>query len=46
MVGSSTQKNYINETYLNEIVKIVDDLASYGIYVIIDLHQDMMSSKL
>ena len=27
------------------MIKIIDNLASYGVYVIIDLHQDMMSSQ-
>ncbi len=39
------EKNHINQTYLNEILKIIDNLALYGIYVIIDLHQDMLSSE-
>ena len=38
-------KYKINQTYLNEMVQIVDRLAAYGIYVINDLHQGMMSSK-
>jgi hypothetical protein len=32
-------------TYVNEMLKIIDLLEYYGMYVIIDLHQDMMSSK-
>jgi endoglycosylceramidase len=43
--GVMPHKNHVNQTYLNEITKIVDRLASYGIYTLIDLHQDMMSSK-
>jgi endoglycosylceramidase len=43
--GLVPNKNKLNQTYLSEIVKMVDDLASFGIYVIIDLHQDMFSSK-
>ena len=35
----------VNTTYLNIILKIIDDLSLRGIYVIIDMHQDMMSSK-
>jgi endoglycosylceramidase len=30
---------------LNEITRIIDNLATFNIYVIIDLHQDMMSSQ-
>ena len=32
-------------TYSNIILKIIDDLSQRGIYVIIDMHQDMMSTK-
>jgi endoglycosylceramidase len=35
----------VNITYLNIILKMIDDLSDRGIYVIIDLHQDWMSSK-
>lgn len=44
--GVMPARNFINQTYLNEIIKIVDLLADYNIYVIVDLHQDMLSSKL
>lgn len=44
--GLMPQKDTVNQTYLDEIVTIVDNLASFGMYTIIDLHQDMMSSKL
>jgi endoglycosylceramidase len=37
--------NTVNQTYLNIILKIIDDLSQRGIYVIIDMHQDMMSTK-
>ena len=43
--GVMPAKNFINQTYLDEIVKIVDYLASFGIYKLIDLHQDMLSSN-
>ena len=43
--GLMPEKDRINQTYLNEIIQIVDDLASFGLYTIIDLHQDMLSSK-
>ena len=35
----------VNTTYLNIILKIIDDLSQRGMYVIIDMHQDMMSTK-
>lgn len=44
--GLMPEKNKINQTYLDEMSKIIDNLESNGLYVIIDLHQDMMSSKL
>jgi endoglycosylceramidase len=43
--GLMPKKNFINSTYLNEMVDIVNNLADVGIYTIIDLHQDMFSSK-
>jgi len=43
--GLIPSKNKLNQTYLNEIGKIIENLASLNIYVIIDLHQDMLSSK-
>jgi len=43
--GVVPEKDIVNQTYLNEMIKIVDDLASFGLYTIIDLHQDMLSSK-
>jgi endoglycosylceramidase len=39
------KKGQINQTYINEMAKIIDKLSSYGIYTLIDLHQDMMSSR-
>lgn len=43
--GVMPSKNFINQTYIDEIVKIVADLESFGMYTIVDLHQDVMSSK-
>ncbi|CAF0798530.1 unnamed protein product [Brachionus calyciflorus] len=43
--GLYPEKGKLNLTYVNEMKKIVNLLEKYGIYVIIDLHQDMMSSK-
>jgi endoglycosylceramidase len=39
------RKGQINQTYIDEIEKIINNLSSYGIYTLIDLHQDMMSSR-
>ena len=44
--GLMPSKDFINYTYLGEMIRIVDNLEKAGIYVIIDLHQDMLSSKL
>ena len=43
--GLMPLKDKLNQTYLNEIISIVENLAALNIYVIIDLHQDMLSSK-
>ena len=43
--GLMPEKDTINQTYLNEMIDIVNQLARYNFYVLIDLHQDMMSSK-
>lgn len=43
--GLQPEINQINETYLNEIKRLIDRLASKNIYTIIDFHQDFMSTK-
>ena len=43
--GVMPSKNFINQTYIEEIAKIVSDLESFGLYTIVDLHQDVMSTK-
>ena len=43
--GLMPSENQINQTYLNEIKHIINLLGEHDIYVLIDLHQDMMSSK-
>lgn len=40
-----TAPDIINQTYVTEMMKIVNLLEEYGMYVIIDLHQDMLSSQ-
>lgn len=40
-----TAPDIINQTYVTEMMKIVNLLEDYGMYVIIDLHQDMLSSQ-
>lgn len=44
--GLYPAKNQLNHSYVNEIMEIVKNLEKYEIYTIIDLHQDMMSTKL
>ncbi|CAH8537845.1 unnamed protein product [Schistosoma turkestanicum] len=39
-------ENVTNSSYLNIIEKIIDNAGLYGIYVIIDLHQDGLSERL
>ena len=36
--------NFTNQTYLNKLQEIVSKLQSHGIYVILDMHQDVISS--
>jgi endoglycosylceramidase len=43
--GVFPQRDVLNQSYIQEMSDIMDKLASRGIYVIIDLHQDMLSSK-
>ena len=44
--GLYPEKGKINQTYVNETIKIIKNLEKYNIYVILELHQDMMSTKL
>ena len=43
--GLYPEKNKINQTYADEMSEIIRTMESYGIYVILDMHQDMMSTK-
>lgn len=40
-----TAPDIINTTYINEMMDIVHLLEDYGMYVIIDMHQDMLSTQ-
>lgn len=42
--GAQPNERYFNQTYLNQLTTIVDKLNEYGIDVILDLHQDVLSS--
>jgi len=39
--GVEPKRGEYNETYLALMQKIVEDSAKYGIYTLIDMHQDM-----
>lgn len=43
--GIIPEKDTINQTYLNVIIDIIKNLEQRGIYTIVDLHQDYMSTK-
>jgi endoglycosylceramidase len=43
--GLMPTKDFINMTYLNEMIEIINGLATRDMYVIVDLHQDMLSTK-
>jgi len=43
--GVATGPYVVNSTYLSIMDKIIDNLGKRGIYVILDMHQDVLSSK-
>ena len=43
--GYVPERKKYNETYLQVIQKIVSKAAEYGIYTLLDMHQDVMSRK-
>lgn len=43
--GVEPEPGQYNETYLNRIHGIVDTAEKYGIYVMLDMHQDLFSVK-
>lgn len=43
--GGVPQKDQFNETYFQILSTIVQKLESYGIYSLLDCHQDVMSPK-
>ena len=43
--GVRPDKDTINQTYIDTMVSIINGLAEYGIYSIIDMHQDFMSTQ-
>ncbi|CAH8600381.1 unnamed protein product [Schistosoma bovis] len=45
-IALKPQENEINREYLNIIERIIDNAGLYGVYIIIDLHQDGLSKRL
>jgi hypothetical protein len=41
--GVEPKKDWYNQTYLDEMVNIVNAAGKAGIYTIIDFHQDLLS---
>lgn len=41
--GVEPKKDWYNQTYLDEMVKIVNAAGKAGIYTMIDFHQDLLS---
>lgn len=38
-----TSEGTYNQTYLDEVEKLINQLGEYGIYTMVDMHQDVMS---
>ena len=43
--GYVPERGQYNETYLEIMQGIVQKAAKYGIYILLDMHQDVMSRK-
>ena len=43
--GFEHNQNEFNMTYFNEMQTIVNNLGKYNIYTILDMHQDVLSSR-
>ena len=43
--GYVPKRGQYNETYIQVIREIVEKAAKYGIYTLLDMHQDVMSPK-
>jgi hypothetical protein len=41
--GYSLGEKEVNDTYLSEIEKIVNELGESGIYTLLDMHQDLLT---
>ena len=45
MIGYVPQKGQYNQTYIEKIDEIVKLSAKYGIYTLLDMHQDVFAPK-
>jgi endoglycosylceramidase len=43
--GTAPKKDFIDQDYLNKMKNLTKQLASFGIYTLIDCHQDVFSEK-
>ena len=43
--GIEPTRGSYNETYLEEVRKIVQTASAYGVYVLLDMHEDVLSEK-
>lgn len=43
--GAEPEANRFNQTYIDTIKTIVSKLAGRGIYTLLDMHEDVLSSK-
>ena len=43
--GYVPERGQYNETYIQTVGKIVEKAAEYGIYTLLDMHQDVFSPK-
>jgi endoglycosylceramidase len=45
IVGAEISEGKYNSTYFNQLSKITDDASKYGIYTLLNLHQEILSEK-
>ncbi|CAH1791555.1 unnamed protein product [Owenia fusiformis] len=43
--GAYPAKDQVNQTYMNTLGEIIDKLGNHGMYSILDMHQDVLTSK-
>jgi endoglycosylceramidase len=43
--GAEPEKNVFNNTYIELLENITKKAATYGIYTLLDMHQDVLSEK-